>query len=681
VDRAAIDALRTQVEQVLRVRDDGLRNRALRWIDETLPASAAERAGNGDFAAAGRLWSRGLAGFFDGMQVPRLERLPGPVQKQLQELFDRKRDAALTELSQREHERCEELQDTATARIKDLTARLDAGGNPELLARELQQLHQDLTQSHPDSTRFRIDPWPLVERKFHEFELRLQRDILQRDKQHLERVLDLAWRAFCAGNDTSALGLLQGVGENDEQRRRIAEHERAIRAGARTADAMVRALALGPPFPGLRRNGTVETLSAVQAADGMRLQATVTGGAARTAHVTEFAFADLWREVQRRKAQLDVPASELELGRAVLAMIGDELGAGGPALQPGDDALLAFLRDEVYDRIVRVRRETDAGALAFVDALRAVDEAYARARKSKDHDLHDLDDALAVFSDRLLQAATADDRARLSDVREWRDVEHNRQRTRDLVRSGAPKGARVDITANGTDMTVRLEGEQLQALATDSWVLNRDTGLLEFRGVAAQHADEMVRGRLGSVVSGLEATVLRSTCTIDMVLPPASRGQRLYVFDYRGVGFLLLITADDYARAVTIEGDPRKEEAVHAAVARILGAPIDRELQLLHPAPGAPVADPRARVVPSAVHRVELSVDVSPARRDGGLRNAVARLRFDPAPGSDEPGRPDPSVLCRDEQVEIDAARLPNLTIYPLQVMHLRAVEFLGHGL
>ncbi|HZT55156.1 MAG TPA: hypothetical protein VFA35_02950, partial [Burkholderiaceae bacterium] len=491
----------------------------------------------------------------------------------------------------------------------------------------------------------------------------------------------LAWRAFCAGNDTAALGLLQGVGGDDVQRRRIAEHERAIRAGARTADAMVRALALGPPFPGLRRNGTVETLSAVQAADGVRLQATVASGAARTAHVTEFAFADLWREVLRRKPQLDVPASELELGRAVLAMIGDELGAGGSALQPGDgaSATMPFLRDEVYERIVRVRRETDAGALAFVDALRAVDDAYARARKSHDHDLHDLDDALAVFSDRLLQAATAEDRAHLSEMREWRDAEHNRQRTRDLVRSGAPKGARVDTTANGTDMTVRLEGEQLQAIATDSWVLNRDTGLLEFRGVAAQRADEMVRGRLGDVGSGLPATVLRSTCTIDLVLPPASRGQRLYVFDYRGVGFLLLITADDFARAVTIEGDPRKEEAVHAAVARILGAPIDRELQLLHPALGAPVADPRARVVPSAVHRVELSVDVSPARRDGALRNAVARLRFDAPAGSDV--HPDPYELCRDEQVEIDAARLPNLTIYPLQVMHLRAVEFLGHGL
>jgi len=75
----------------------------------------------------------------------------------------------------------------------------------------------------------------------------------------------------------------------------------------------------------------------------------------------------------------------------------------------------------------------------------------------------------------------------------------------------------------------------------------------------------------------------------------------------------------------------------------------------------------------------ERSVDVSPARRDGALRNAVARLRFDAPAGSDV--HPDPYELCRDEQVEIDAARLPNLTIYPLQVMHLRAVEFLGHGL
>src|SRR5262249_48802503 len=154
-------------------------------------------------------------------------------------------------------------------------------------------------------------------------------------------------------------------------------HERAILAGAHTADAMVRALALGPPVPGHRRNGPVEELSAVQTADGWRLQATVAGGEPRTAHVTEFAFADLWGEVLRRKPQLDVPPADLELGRAVLAMVGDELGAAGSALQPGASEpgpMLAFLRDDVYERIVRVRREADAGSLAFVDALRAVDD-------------------------------------------------------------------------------------------------------------------------------------------------------------------------------------------------------------------------------------------------------------------------------------------------------------------
>src|SRR5262249_25372951 len=176
---------------------------------------------------------------------------------------------------------------------------------------------------------------------------------------------------------------------------------------------------------------------------------------------------------------------------------------------------------------------------------RAVDDAFARAKASHDHGLRDLDDALAVLGDRLPQAASAEDRAHLSGIREWRDAERNRQHTRDLVRSGAPKGARVETAPDSPDrVTVTLEGEQLQALATDSWALNRETGLLEFRGVPAQRCDEMVRGRLGDIGSGLPATVLRSTCDLELVLPPASRGQRLYVFDFRGVGFLLLITAD-----------------------------------------------------------------------------------------------------------------------------------------
>src|SRR5262249_61386513 len=98
----------------------------------------------------------------------------------------------------------------------------------------------------------------------------LRTGIADRCQRHLDRVLALAWRAFCAGGDASALGLLHGVG-GDEQRPRIAEHERAILAGAHTADAMVRALALGPPVPGHRRNGPVEELSAVQTASGWRL--------------------------------------------------------------------------------------------------------------------------------------------------------------------------------------------------------------------------------------------------------------------------------------------------------------------------------------------------------------------------------------------------------------------------
>src|SRR5262249_50585410 len=156
-------ALRTQVEQALRVRDGGLENRATKWTEETLPASAAERVRNGDYAAAERLWSRGLAGFFDGLQVPRLERLPSPVQQKIQAAFDRAHEAALRDLSQRERAKADELVRTVQEGIAELTERLHGGGNPELVARALERLHQDVTQSFPDATRFRLDPWSEVE--------------------------------------------------------------------------------------------------------------------------------------------------------------------------------------------------------------------------------------------------------------------------------------------------------------------------------------------------------------------------------------------------------------------------------------------------------------------------------------------------------------------------------------
>src|SRR5262249_58937243 len=109
---------------------------------------------------------------------------------------------ALKDLSQRERAKADELLRTVHEGIAGLGERLTAGSNPDLLARALERLHQDVTQAYPSATRwFRLDPWREVEAACLKFEGELRTAIADRDQRHLERVLDLAWRAFCAGGD------------------------------------------------------------------------------------------------------------------------------------------------------------------------------------------------------------------------------------------------------------------------------------------------------------------------------------------------------------------------------------------------------------------------------------------------------------------------------------------------
>jgi hypothetical protein len=193
---------------------------------------------------------------------------------------------------------------------------------------------------------------------------------------------------------------------------------------------------------------------------------------------------------------------------------------------------------------------------------------------------------------------------------------------------------------------VQVAGAQVAAGASDSWAIHDQT--VEFTGSGSARMESMVAGRL-ELGSGLPAAARRVDCSIDLILPPPSRGNRSYVFDFRGVPVLLLVTADDKVRAAVVEGDPLKEEAVHAASLRALTAALEN---------GA-----HGRVIPGAVHRLHLRIDAAANRTRGAARILL-----------------DQTELCLDEDVALDPMRAPNLTIYPMQALQLRAVQFVARG-
>jgi hypothetical protein len=272
--------------------------------------------------------------------------------------------------------------------------------------------------------------------------------------------------------------------------------------------------------------------------------------------------------------------------------------------------------------------------------------AYDRARQLGD--LRDLDAALLLFDRTPADSIAAEDRTSLQAIRQWREAERQRQQRLLDVQGSAPKGARIDVASEAGVLvaTVQVEGAQVAAGASDNWAFNGRT--VEFTGAGSAKFEGMISSRL-ELGSGLPAAARRVDCSIDLVLPPSTIGQRSYVFDFRGVAVLLLVTADDKVRAAVVDGDPRAEDAVHSASLRALTAALDNGIH--------------GRVIAGAVHRLQVRIDANANRSRG-----AARILFDQA------------ELCLDEDVVLDPMRPPNLTIYPLQAMQLRAVQFAARG-
>ncbi|MGE3171119.1 MAG: protein kinase [Planctomycetota bacterium] len=642
-----LDRLVADIERLVAERNRGLEERAAVHFEVALPARAEERLRQGDFAGAERVWREGYAGFFDGLRQPLPERVEPAVRAAAEERYVRARDAGLADIDAAEARVAAALLRESDEGIAALRLLLEGGTAPAEVRARTARLRDQLGQAYPSSGRFRsaADPWPGVAARFDALAHELQVRELQWQQRAGDAAIDLAWRAFCDGSADAALGVL-GAPQRDPDSLAplLARHRQTLQSARLVGDAVVRALQNAPPpIPAWPRNGGVPVELRADAGQEPRLQAQVAGGSWRTARITEFRFEDLWQRA--RAATPDafsaLPAEDLQRGRAVLAMACDELSLLTESMATDDRD---FLRDEVWPRLLRVRGERVGTGVDRALALRRLREAFERARAQDQ--TRELESALATWRAGFAAEASLPETQLATEAGRWLTREKARQvRLQELQRQ-VPEDARVVLHDDGTELLaeVTLPPSALRG-AGEGWQLRG--GRLEFACTAPVLAD-VDRRRL-EVDAGLATASRQVAAEVDLAMPIATHGERVYVLEFRGVACAVVASADDRVYAAMVQGESLRTQSVQAALRRALVARLD-------PRHRAPL------LLPGAIHRLALVVDVPPQRRSG-----TARVMLDG------------EVLCQ-ELVQIEPSRLPTMVLYPLQDVtidrvRLRAIE------
>jgi hypothetical protein len=329
---------------------------------------------------------------------------------------------------------------------------------------------------------------------------------------------------------------------------------------------------------------------------------------AREARLTEFRFSDLLTRLRQEGPDplQGLPAEQRALGLAVAKFVGDDLKSLEADLREMEKQD-AFVFDEIWMRILTVRKERPEATPNRVELFESLKAAREAATKS-DANLTALEQAIMTCKNRVPEAerkGSEDTELRAAEaclalLRRRRDVEAE-------VRASAPKEAAVAVSIAAEDLVaeVALAAPVLQHDASDGWHL-RD-GTLEFAG-GDRPWREAAAQRL-KCSSGIEPRATRMQVEVDVVLPPSTVGRRLYVFEFRGVPLVLVVTANDAVRCALVEGNPMEPEQVQRAF----------QHALLNTAP--------ARVaIPGATHRLRL--DLEPT---WGRRRANVKVLFDGA--------------------------------------------------
>ncbi|MBM4062072.1 MAG: serine/threonine protein kinase [Planctomycetes bacterium] len=656
VDR--IDALWPELEAELRARDDELLRRFEGHLEGALPAQVEELLRAANFAAADRLWANALQ-WFDGVRAPPLERLGEATALRARQQRDHGWQRARPAMDAAETLVADALRNQAADSLLHLRERLAAGADPDLVAEAAARLRLDLQQSWPPSARFRaargLDPWPEVERQFGVFQHAASVAVAEAAARPFERRLDLAWRALCDGSPADGLAVLADLAPPEPRfAAPLAEHRRALQAALAVQEAVLAAIArVGEPVAAFPRAGSGYAVELhVDAGSGRpQLWCRAAGHLARPTSLAEYRCSELVARLKRsgQDPLLGLSREVAQLGSAVWSLVGDELDGlaarlpelGGP-----------FLVDDVWPRILRVRggrAEVPVDRKGMFARLADAHGAAARGLgPSAEHPLaalRELEAAVLTCRTRVPADDLSDpERQQLRAAQAFLGLLRRRAEAHaDIVRA-APAGAgvAVEIAGNEIRAEVVLGATTLARAAQEGW--QPRGALLEFAG-GDRPWSEVPLQQL-QCASGIDAAA-RTVLQLDVVLPPASVGGRLYFVEFRGAAVALAIGGNDAVHAALVDGDPRREDAARGAFQRaMLGG----------------LSPPRAVAVPGAVHRITFEVR-APLRG-----RALVKFAFE---GTE--------LLA--EQCAIETQRPANLVILPRQELGLVAAVVRGSGL
>ncbi len=643
-----LDDLLVAIDRSLAAREAQLVARFELFLSITLPARADERVRAGDFAGADRLWGDALATFCDGVRMPLPERVAEPVRRQLLEKRVAAHLAAEKALTETEQAVAQDLRDEVEDVCTNLSEQLDAGTAPEVVHTALQGFRRDLGEVWPASARFRVgrDPWPDLERQFGVLQQAITIATLRQDGERFERRLDVVWRAFCAGRAGDALQLLPDSAPEALRSARgtdPARHRAALLAARAVEQAVLQAIARQPTTIAFLRGAGAEPveLRAEGENGALRLTGNSPDQPARAVRLSELRFGDLLHRLSAERDPLQtVPAAGRALGVAIARMVGDDFDGIGAvvAALPADDQ--AFLVDDVWPRIQRVRDERPDVPLDRASLFARLRETRKEAEQQRPGALNKLENALIACRARLPEAERSGaEEKELREVHQWVQLARRQRDIESDLAKVAPRGAdaSVQIVGDEIEAQVVLPAEVLQRDAAGGWQLH--DGLLEFAGRRpwSELALQVLEGN-----PGLEPRALHTTLTIQCVLPPASVGRRFWVFEFRGIGCMLVLGANDTVHAALVEGDVRRD-----------GHEVERAFQR---AIDGVVSAGKVVALPGAEHRLTIHV----AATRGGAR-AMVRVSFE--------GTELVAALHK-----YDAQRPPTFAVHPQQEIAVRRV-------
>jgi tRNA A-37 threonylcarbamoyl transferase component Bud32 len=648
-----LDALNKAIEREVRERDAELLRRLDEYLAGTLPVQVEERLRVSDFAGAERLWADSLSNFSHFARVPLVERLAEPTVQKARERCEAARKLAQAGIDAAEEHVASALRSEAINVLRHLQEELAGGVEPDDIDAALKNLRRELLLTWPSSSRFRLgtrqDPWPEIESASGELQHAIALARVDLAVRRFETRCDLAWRTVCLGDAADALEVMRGVVPPAERQvEELARHQQALLATVAVHDAVLKAIARSEvPVPAFSRTGSAYAVSLRVEGNGRdaRLWSQELGREPHRAVLSEFRFGELLAQLKASGGDplANLPREEANLGVLIMAMVGDELGGLGPRLRTVGDA---FLKDQVWPRILRVRGESEETTYDRTAMFAKLVQEHRAAVQS--WDLRELEKAIQACELRIKNVDQLSDaeRQQLRAAKGWFKLALRRENVLEDLRQNAPKGAEVDVDIDGNEIraSTTMSAPVLLAGAAGGWLLHGDK--LEFAG-GDQPWSELPLLQL-LCASGIDATASRTTLLLDCVFPPVTVGPRLYVIEFRGISVLLTLAGNDSVHAALVEGDPHREEVAQRAFQHAIEGGLN-----------APIAT----AIPGAIHRITIDIKASPSRV-----RAQVRVLFE-------------GVELLDVRPELDPQKPASMALFPRQEIAVQRVVIRGTGL